>query len=278
MTLNREAFFKAVRASFGALNQSQVDGFKAILGRWEARGGGDDRHLAYMLATAWHETGRAMQPVAENLNYTSADRIRAVWPSRFPTVGSAAPYVRNPSGLANKVYGGRMGNTGPDDGWRFRGRGLPQITGKANYARAAAKLGLDLVGNPDLALRPDVAADIMFAGMLEGWFTGKRLSDYEGGGGEYDARNARRIINGLDAADKIAGYYRQFLRAVLASQVQEIPPPDVPAPKPPIPVVPVGAAPPDIEPIETTPAQPASSGLFHALKALLEALFGRKPT
>jgi putative chitinase len=65
MTLNRVAIYAAVRASFGALTQSQVDGFNEILDEWERRGGGDLRHLAYMLATVWHETGRKMQPVRE---------------------------------------------------------------------------------------------------------------------------------------------------------------------------------------------------------------------
>lgn len=88
---------------------------------------------AHFFANVHHESG-AFRISEENLNYTSADRIRAVWPSRFPTIESATPFVRNPQGLANKVYNGRMGNSnGGDDGWRYRGRGALQLTGKNNY-------------------------------------------------------------------------------------------------------------------------------------------------
>jgi len=72
-----------------------------------------------VLATAFQETGGKMQPIEKNLNYTSATRIRQVWLSRFSMVAAAQPYVRNPQALANKVYGGRMGNTGVNYGWLF---------------------------------------------------------------------------------------------------------------------------------------------------------------
>lgn len=89
------------------------------------------RRMAAFLANVAHETGGGRRLV-ENLNY-SAERLRAVWPSRFASVQEAEPYARNPEALANKVYGGRMGNVQPGDGWRYRGRGLIQITGRANY-------------------------------------------------------------------------------------------------------------------------------------------------
>ncbi len=136
------------------------------------RRGFPDTYTAYVLATAFHETGGKMQPVEENLNYTSAARIRQVWPSRFSTVQSAQPYVRNPQALANKVYGGRMGNTGANDGWIYRGRALAQITGKDNYK----KYGLG--DNPDAALEMATAVRILFDGMINGKFTGKRLADF----------------------------------------------------------------------------------------------------
>lgn len=66
----------------------------------------------------------------ENLRYTTASRICAVWPSRFPTIASATPCVNNPEALADKVYQGRMGNTLAGDGWRFRGEGLIELTGR----------------------------------------------------------------------------------------------------------------------------------------------------
>lgn len=202
------AFFNSVRDSLfnGSLKQDQVDGLNDIL---EASVGLSVGHRAYILATAYHETGFNMAPNVENLNYTSAARIQAVWPSRFPTLTSAAPYVRSPALLANKVYNGRMGNAiGSNDGWNFRGRGQVHLTGRANYERASQKIGVDLVSNPDLALRRDVSAKILVAGMTEGWFTGKKLSDFN----SYSAMRA--VVNGKDKADQIAGYAVKFEAAL----------------------------------------------------------------
>lgn len=86
----------------------------------------------------------------ENMNYTAAARIRQVWPTRFPTELDAVPYVRQPQKLGNKVYGGRLGNTGPNDGWIFRGRGLIQNTGRANYREMGQMIGVDLEARPEL--------------------------------------------------------------------------------------------------------------------------------
>ena len=85
----------------------------------------------------------------ENLNY-SAKRLCAVWPKRFPTLAAAAPFANNPQALANKVYGGRMGNSGPNDGWMFRGRTPVQLTGRDMYAQVGKILKLPLEENPDL--------------------------------------------------------------------------------------------------------------------------------
>lgn len=92
----------------------------------------------------------------ENLNYTNAQRIRDVWPSRVPTVDIAASLVRNPQALANRVYAGRLGNgdEASGDGWRYRGRGLIGITGMANYTLAATALAMPLVTEPDLVAQP----------------------------------------------------------------------------------------------------------------------------
>lgn len=239
--MDRKAFFDHVRKPLfgGRLTAKQVEGMNALLDF--APRDMSAAHLAYPLATTFHETNRAMVPNVENLNYTTVARIRAVWPSRFPTDASAAPFVRNPRGLANHVYNGRMGNrTGTDDGWNFRGRGLPHLTGRDNYARASRVLGVDFVAQPDLALEPEHAARILYAGMSEGWFTGKRLSDYFSAT-KNDPVNARRIVNGTDCADLIAGYHRHFLDALMTAgykpgQADHIPPP------------------PDIEP----PAQPTA--------------------
>ncbi|MFC0241239.1 glycoside hydrolase family 19 protein [Rhodopseudomonas telluris] len=109
--------------------------------------------VAHVMAQLSHECG-AGREVVENLNYTAA-RMRQVWPSRFRTLAAAVPYAHDPRALANKVYNGRMGNApGSDDGWRYRGRGAAQTTGREGYARLAALTGLDLVGDPDLVNDP----------------------------------------------------------------------------------------------------------------------------
>nr|WP_318283184.1 MULTISPECIES: chitinase [unclassified Ochrobactrum] len=192
------------------MSQAQVDGTSAILAEAERRGLPDDQ-LAYVLATAFHETGGKMQPIEENLKYTTAAQIKKTWPSRFSTVGAAQPYVRNPQALANKVYGGRMGNTGTNDGWRFRGRGLAQITGKDNYK----KYGLG--DNPDAALEDSTAVRILFDGMINGKFTGRKMADYFGSGWAAP-QDARAIVNGSDKASLIAGYYRNFLDSLVAAR------------------------------------------------------------
>ncbi|WP_445505057.1 hypothetical protein [Microvirga sp. G4-2] len=266
MNLDRAEFFRSVRASLfgGRLTETQVRGMEAMLDAAPARFAPEP--LAYCLATAFHETDATMQPVTENLNYSSVARIRAVWPSRFPSDASARPYVRNPQALANRVYGGRMGNVGADDGWLYRGRGLVQITGRENYARASRILGIDLLTRPDLATDPKIAALILYCGMADGWFTGKKLSDYFGPGLE-DPYNARRIVNGLDRAADVAVYYRKFLAALRAATPVEKPESIPVADAHPVP------PPPDIEPIP----EPVKTGwLYAGLKALLEALFGRK--
>lgn len=104
--------------------------------------------LAHFMAQVSLECG-AGEEVVENLSY-SAVRMTQVWPSRFPTIASAAPYAHNPQALANKVYGGRMGNTGPNDGWNYRGRGATQTTGHDGYKLLGDNMGLDLLDNPDL--------------------------------------------------------------------------------------------------------------------------------
>ncbi|MFD2741965.1 MULTISPECIES: glycoside hydrolase family 19 protein [Sphingobacterium] len=104
--------------------------------------------VAHWFGNVHHETG-GFKIHTENMNYTSAQRIMAVWPRRFKTTVDAQPFVRNPKALANNVYGGRMGNDKPDDGWNYRGRGALQATGKWSYERMGAFLDVDLVSHPE---------------------------------------------------------------------------------------------------------------------------------
>lgn len=135
-TQNAETLGKAMSQYIGSIASSPV-------------------RLSHWLGQMAHESG-GFQKLVENLNYTSADTIARVWPSRF-TKASAAGVVRNPEGLANSVYGDRMGNVQPGDGWRYRGRGLVHLTGRENYQRAQTATGIALVSNPDLAADPEIA-------------------------------------------------------------------------------------------------------------------------
>lgn len=108
--------------------------------------------VSHWLAQLHHESA-GFTRTEESLSY-SAKRLTEVWPGRFPALSLAAPFARNPQALANKVYAGRMGNDQPGDGWKYRGRGFIQITGKDGYRRASEWTGLDLVKDPDMAAMP----------------------------------------------------------------------------------------------------------------------------
>lgn len=137
---------------------------------------------AYVLGTAWHESGRFQY-------------MREIW---GPTP-------------AQKRYEGRkdLGNTVAGDGKKFMGRGFVQITGRRNYTDWGRRLGLDLLKEPNLAEKPEIAARIIVEGMKLGTFTGKKLADYVTLQIS-DFTSARRIVNGLDKAALIAGYAREF--------------------------------------------------------------------
>lgn len=196
--INRGFFFAHVRSELfaGKMTAKQVEGFNTILDFWENeyRGAKDDRHLAYALATAYHETAYTMQPVRE---YGSNEYKRRL----YDVTGD------------NPARARKNGNTEPGDGVKYAGAGYVQLTWKNNYALAGKKLRVDLVNHPELALVPRTAAMIMFQGMAEGWFTGKCFNHYLLGE-KTDFRNARRIINGLDRADHIAQYAMKFYSAI----------------------------------------------------------------
>ena len=112
---------------------------------------------AAFLAQVGHESGQ-LRNLVENLNY-SAEALVRIWPTRF-TAQNAGAYARQPEKIANKVYGGRMGN-GPEasgEGWRYRGRGLLQVTGRSNYREAGAGLGLPFEDKPELLEQAEHAA------------------------------------------------------------------------------------------------------------------------
>lgn len=129
------------------------------LGRACARFGIDSRgRLAAFLAQVHHESA-GFTRTEENLYYTTPERIRAMWPSRVPTMADAAKLCRNPTALASRVYANRLGNgdESTGDGWTYRGRGLIQLTGRTNYKFAGGALGVDYVKSPDLVADPNDA-------------------------------------------------------------------------------------------------------------------------
>jgi len=163
------------------------------------------QRIAGFLAQTSHESG-GYTMLSENLNYRAAT-LAACWPNRFAVLGPDKKPVKDQQGkltptavanaiagkpelIANMVYSSRMGN-GPaesGDGWKFRGRGLKQLTGKDNYARCGQALGLDLVGNPDLLLEP------MAAARSAGWFwKANALSTFADAG---DIKGMTKKING----------------------------------------------------------------------------------
>jgi len=124
------------------------------------------KRQACFIGQCMHESG-GFKHLKENLNY-SARALMNTWPSRFPDADVAEKYARQPEMIANKVYGGRMGNTEDGDGAKFIGRGLIQLTGKDNYRALGEAIGEDLIANPQLVEEPRYAA------LSAGWFWNKR--------------------------------------------------------------------------------------------------------
>jgi len=123
-----------------------------------------EARLAAFFSQISHESAN-LSRIVENLNY-SAKRLMQVWPKRFPTVADAIPYERNPEKLANLVYANRMGNGSEEsgDGWKYRGRGFIQLTGRWNYQKLSEYFGEDFVERPDLLL------DDIWCSLSAGWF------------------------------------------------------------------------------------------------------------
>ena len=188
MKIDRAAFYKSVRrlGLFKKLSAAQVKSIDAIFDQWEYYGLTDIRWLAYMLATAFWETARTMLPIREY-------------------------------GLGK---GRKYGKPDPrSPGVIHYGRGFVQLTWYTNYLIMGKILGIkDLVTNPDRALEPAIATEIMFEGMttgksFKGDFTGKHLGLYFNKTTN-DPLNARRIINGTDKAKEIAAIHGKFLEAL----------------------------------------------------------------
>lgn len=198
MNIERKYFFDTIRESLfsGAMNQGQVHGMEAILREWEAQGLTDLRWLAYILGTAYHETAKTMQPIEEYGRGKGHDYGKKLKYGKGP--GKRIPYT-----MPDKIY---------------YGRGHTQNTWFEIYealTKAAKKhpREWDFLNEPELLLQMESSIWAMFYAMRTGLYTGKKLADYF----EVDTEdwvNARRIINGVDCAVIIAGYAKEFLKAI----------------------------------------------------------------
>lgn len=153
------------------------------------------RSQAHFVSQVLHESG-GLRWLEENLSY-SAERLTAVWPKRFPNTDRARPYARNPEKLANYVYAGRMGNSEPGDGWKYRGRGLIQITGRSNYELVQELTGMDVVTTPDLLTEPNAA----LLSALAWW--GESLPEADDMSVEQVTRVVNGGLNGLDERKRL---------------------------------------------------------------------------
>lgn len=199
--------FDIIRPLFGGkMNQQQVDGINHIIEMWNRYGDGDQRKLGYLLGTTAWETAYTMQPIHERGGKKYFDKYEP-----------------------DTKIGRTLGNTLPGDGYKYRGRGYVQITGRRNYAKAGKSIGVDLVKSPDEALNPEAAGRILIKGCMEGWFTGRKLGDYINHTG-CDFKSARRVVNGLDKAEQIAMLATKFGEA-LAVKPKPVPPQTIPPTK-----------------------------------------------
>jgi len=164
------------------LQQSARQHFPFIVQEAQRQGVQNQAQLAYILATATHESGagKHMEEFA-----------------------------------SGRAYEGRssLGNTQPGDGVRYKGRGYVQLTGRRNYTDWSRRLGMDLVNNPRQVENPQVAAQILVGGMMQGTFTGRGLGSYINNQ-QTDFHNARRTVNGTDRAGQIAGIAQRLMSAM----------------------------------------------------------------
>lgn len=204
--MNPELFWNGLRQDVfgGKMTQGVVDTVNIIVDTYygEYINRGDPDHLAYILATAYHESYHATLnpewlPVREGFAKSNAGAISAV--TKLYNQGRIRVNYALPEANGNSYYG----------------RGYAQITWLRNYIKMGKRIGVDLEKYPDLALERSVAAKLLVIGSVEGLYTGKSLFDYDLKDSLFDAYNARRVINGLDKADKIERDYERVYGAIL---------------------------------------------------------------
>jgi predicted chitinase len=233
-----------VFSKYGLLNLNRVWGFFSV---------------------AVEETG-GLRTLTENLNYTAL-RAHQVFPWLFPTIEAAIPYAHHPEAFADRVYGGRMGNVNPVDGWRYRGQGLIQITGYDNFAMLERLTNLPLLNSPDLVtsdaymLECATALFVRYPGILEYCDEAQWHAVWALVG---SGRATGHIVN-LPNHEQALAYVQAAITALGPAQPGQSAPaaPEAPPPCPP------AAAP-------STPAgQPSADNSLWAIAAILDKLVTR---
>lgn len=196
--IDQKFFYDTIRSSLfgGRIRPNQFIGLQTILTEWDANYSNNDlRFLAYMLATVHHETDKTFQPLEEYGKGKNYDYGRKLKMGKGP--GKRIPYT-----TPNKLY---------------YGRGFVQLTWYENYAKVAKKLNIDCLENPEIVMQLPIATTILMQGMIEGWFTGKKLKQYfskKNGKLYSDWIHARRIINGKDKANLIKDFALNYYNAL----------------------------------------------------------------
>lgn len=195
--MTRQSFFDKIRRTLfnGKLSQPQVTNIEILLDTWQKLvPNADKRWVANSLAQIFHETGGRMEPVRETFAKSDAvakSRLERAW------LTGQLSWVKEPYWR---------------DGWY--GRGHIQLTHRANYLKMEKRTGYKLTENPDLMLDYKISAEVSLTGMIEGLFTGRKLSDYFNS--ETDSPiNARRIVNGADGMSAhVSELHKKFLQAL----------------------------------------------------------------
>lgn len=192
--------FDIIRKAFWKLSESQVSAFNHIVSAMDADKSISYPQGAYILATIWHETATTMQPIAEYGK--GKGRIYGTWQRN--SKGELYAYK---NGNRNTVY---LQSEYPH---LYYGRGETQNTWFDNYEKLSKVFGVDFLKNPDLLLTQEWSTPVTIYSMKNGLYTGRKLSDYINQS-KKDYVNARRIINGTDKANLIAGYAETFEKAL----------------------------------------------------------------
>lgn len=195
---------KLIQKHVGAIQDGIIG--NETLSKFRQKYGISKAMTAHFFGNIDHESG-GFRIVRENMNY-SASRMLQVFPKYF-TKETAAQHAHNPELIGNRVYGGRMGNS-PDEGYKFRGRGFLQTTGKNNYTRLGNYLGVDLISDPDR-----VATDYPLESAVF-FFQSNKLFDLVDDISELSIQKVRRRVNGglngISEVVKLTRYYYNLIK------------------------------------------------------------------